>query len=70
MAEFARHTSDDWCHICGTRQALNVDIWYPKNAEHERVIKGLVELARRTALKGEQLLDDFLADLEQRLVKS
>ena len=30
----------------------------------------LFELARRTALKGEKLLDDFLADLEKRLVKS
>jgi len=29
----------------------------------------LFELARRTALKGEKLLDDFLADLEKRLVK-
>jgi hypothetical protein len=30
----------------------------------------LFELARRTALKGEKLLDNFLADLEKRLVKS
>ena len=31
---------------------------------------GLFELARRTAMKGEQLLDDFLAELGKRLVKS
>src|SRR4051812_13423159 len=30
----------------------------------------LFELARRSALKGDVLLDDLLADLEKRLVKS
>ena len=30
----------------------------------------LFELARRSAVKGDKLLDDFLADLEKRLVKS
>ena len=27
--------SRDWCHLCGTRQQGNVDVFYPKNAEHE-----------------------------------
>lgn len=26
---------NDWCHICGNRNRGNVEIWYPKNAEHE-----------------------------------
>lgn len=27
---------NDWCHICGKRKSELADIWYPKNAEHEK----------------------------------
>lgn len=30
---FASHR-DDWCHLCGKRESLLVDCFYPKNAEH------------------------------------
>ena len=26
---------DDWCHLCGQRTESLLDIWYPKNAEHD-----------------------------------
>ena len=43
MAYLSRGSSEDWCHICGGRSEENVEIWYPANAEHQRVdrpIKG------------------------------
>jgi hypothetical protein len=40
MAHFWKKSSDDWCHICGTRQQRNVEIDYPGNAEHEILGKG------------------------------
>jgi hypothetical protein len=36
MAVFQAKSGSDWCHLCGTRQDHNVEIWYPANAEHER----------------------------------
>lgn len=34
-AAFALHTEHDWCHLCGKRTSLLVDVWYPENAERE-----------------------------------
>lgn len=34
MSEMGKHTSKDWCHLCGTRSYNLVDIWYPSNSEH------------------------------------
>jgi hypothetical protein len=36
MAEIHAHASRDWCHICGRRTDLLVDVFYPDNAEHYR----------------------------------
>jgi hypothetical protein len=37
MAAFHKQSCTwDWCHLCGTRQGQNVEIWYPVNAEHQR----------------------------------
>lgn len=35
-AKIADHGTPDWCHLCGIRQAYLADIWYPKNAEHDK----------------------------------
>ena len=36
MACIQTHWMDnDWCHICGRREDATVDVWYPKNAEHD-----------------------------------
>ncbi|MFM7846734.1 MAG: hypothetical protein ACKPEY_21215 [Planctomycetota bacterium] len=30
-------TKSDWCHVCGRRRKIAfVDIWRPRNAEHEQ----------------------------------
>lgn len=29
-----RKESGDWCHLCGKRKNLFVEISYPENAEH------------------------------------
>lgn len=35
MAQISKHAGNDWCHICGKRSYENIDIRYPKNAEHD-----------------------------------
>lgn len=32
------HDTSDWCHLCGSRKAPTVDIWYPDNAEHDSAV--------------------------------
>lgn len=34
-AAMQRHHTHDWCHLCGERSDLCVDIWYSDNAEHD-----------------------------------
>jgi len=29
MATIWKHGEGDWCHICGNRQAVTADIFYP-----------------------------------------
>lgn len=36
MATIWKHGEGDWCHICGNRQAVTADIFYPDNAENDR----------------------------------
>lgn len=31
-----RQHTNDWCHICGKREKLLCDVWYPQNAEHDK----------------------------------
>jgi len=33
--ECSQHT-DDWCHFCGSRRHFLADVFYPKNAEHQK----------------------------------
>lgn len=28
---------EDWCHVCGNREPLLVDIWTTENAEHSLI---------------------------------
>lgn len=44
------------------------EFWTPETSQEE--MASLYELARRKARKGEQLLNEFLLDLQNRLVKS
>lgn len=37
MVKISRHNSDDWCHVCGKRGNVQVDIFYPFNAEHPKM---------------------------------
>lgn len=36
MATIWKHGEGDWCHICGNRQAVTADIFYPDNAENDK----------------------------------
>jgi hypothetical protein len=38
-AAMSAHRSHDWCHLCGVRSSLTVDVWYPDNAEHDPPVK-------------------------------
>lgn len=38
-AAMSAHRFHDWCHLCGVRSALTVDIWYPDNAEHDPPVR-------------------------------
>lgn len=31
---YSKHVTWDWCHLCGARSQENVDVSYPRNAEH------------------------------------
>jgi len=35
MSTLHKHESNDWCHICGLRRDELVDVWFPKDAEHD-----------------------------------
>ena len=28
----------DWCHVCGERNNRNAELWWPDNAEHEKIV--------------------------------
>jgi hypothetical protein len=36
VATFEQKQMNDWCHVCGERTQPHVEVWYPKNAEHEQ----------------------------------
>jgi len=36
MASIWKHSEGDWCHICGHRRKETADVFYPKNAEHDK----------------------------------
>jgi hypothetical protein len=59
MAYFQRKDSfPDWCHICGTRQTRNVEIWHHLDAEHVAVnhmIQGADHFTRICADCGETI---------------
>jgi hypothetical protein len=52
------------------RQARVAEEFEARESPEIEMTAELYELARRSALKGDALLDDLLADLEKRLVQS
>jgi hypothetical protein len=52
------------------RQARVAEEFKARESPEIEMAAELFELARRSALKGDALLDDLLADLEERLVQS
>ena len=37
MASIWKHSENDWCHICGYRRKETADVFYPDNAEHDKI---------------------------------
>ena len=37
MASIWKHSPNDWCHICGYRRENTADVFYPDNAEHDKL---------------------------------
>lgn len=35
MSTIDKCMHNDWCHVCGRREDLLTNVWYPNNAEHD-----------------------------------
>ena len=36
-SRFKTQAKTDWCHVCGERRQIRfVEVWHPRDAEHER----------------------------------
>ncbi|MBI4304839.1 MAG: hypothetical protein HY678_00830 [Chloroflexi bacterium] len=56
------HKSNDWCHICGEREADLADVSYPENAEHGgpdmKYVRICLRCGLRIAVVAAQLVTD------------
>jgi len=39
----------DWCHLCGRRQYPVADIWFPENAEHDKLCTRYIRICAECA---------------------
>ena len=41
--------SGDWCHVCGSREDAQADVWYPENAEHSKDDQRYIRICEQCA---------------------